>query len=69
MALAWTGGHQNTNPRLLPGCSIRERFSERPSRKGRNIPKRLPLFTGLGRHPNSCERTRKEIRHDVQVGI
>jgi hypothetical protein len=25
---AWTGGHQNANPRLLPVCSIRERFSD-----------------------------------------
>src|ERR1700722_20722598 len=26
------------------------------------------LFAGFGRHPNSCERTRKEVRHDAQVG-
>ena len=28
-----------------------------------------PLFAGFGRHPNSCERTLKEVRHNVQVGI
>jgi len=41
----------------------------RSSRKGRSVPKCPPLFAGFGRHPNSCERTLEEVRHDVQVGI
>jgi hypothetical protein len=31
------------------------------SRKGRDIPKRLPTVAGFGRHPNSSERALKEI--------
>ena len=31
--------------------------------------KSAPLFAGFGRHPNSSQRTLKEVRHDVQVGI
>jgi len=45
---------------LIP-CTL---FPQRPQ-----YPKVPALFAGFGRHPNSCERTLKEVRHNVQVGI
>ena len=32
-------------------------------------PKCASALASFGRHPNSCERTLKEVRHDIRVGI
>jgi hypothetical protein len=44
-------------------------YRVRSSRKGSDVPKRLTILTGLGRHSYSSKRALKEVCHAVKVGI